>query len=60
MRAKQFALIVGFIAIELLGLAGLVLAPRVDLDQVALVAVSGAMIVVPILFAIALKTGTRK
>ena len=58
--AKPLALAMAFIAVEVLGIAGLVLAPRLDLVNVALVAVSGAMIVVPILFAIALRTSGRK
>ena len=57
---KPWVLAIAFIGVELLGIAGLVLAPRLDLGNVALVAVSGAMIVVPILFAIALRTSGRK
>lgn len=60
LHAKRLALAAAFIAVELLGLAGLVMAPRLDLGQVALIAVSGAMVIVPILFAIALRTSKRK
>ncbi len=60
MHTKRLALVIAFIAVEMLGLAGLVLAPRFDLGQIAIFAVSGAMIIVPILFAVALRSGARK
>lgn len=59
-HGKPLVLAIAFIAVELVGIAGLVLAPRLDLGNVALVAVAGAMMIVPILFVIALRTSRRR
>ena len=56
----MIVLAVAFVAMELLGLVGIVMAPRADLGQVAIFAVSGALVLVPILFAIALRSNVRK
>lgn len=59
-RSRMIGLAVAFVAIELLGLVGIVMATRADLGQVAIFAVSGALVLVPILFAIALRSNVRK
>ncbi len=59
-RSRMIVLAIAFVAIELLGLVGIVMAPGADLGQVAIFAVSGALVLVPILFAIALRSNVRK
>lgn len=59
-RSRMIVLAVAFVAMELLGLVGIVMGTRTDLGQVAIFAVSGALVLVPILFAIALRSNVRK
>ncbi len=59
-RTKMVALGAAFLVIELVGIAGFVLASSANLDQLALFAVSGALVVVPILFAVALGSKVGK
>lgn len=57
-RGRHFAiwLAVGLIAVEIVGIAGLIIVLSGELEQVAPIAVCAALIVVPILFGIALRS----
>lgn len=52
-------LVVGLLAVELVGIAGLITVLNGGLDQFALIAVCVALVVVPILFGIALRSELR-
>ncbi len=59
----KYALVIGLIVVEIVGVLGLVLVLNGGLEQFAPIAVCAALIVVPILFCIALRselTGPRK
>ena len=49
-------LVVGLLAVEIVGVAGLIIVLNGGLEQFALIAVCAALIVVPILFGIALRS----
>lgn len=51
--------VLGLIAVEILGIVGLVIVLNGGLEQFALIAVCIALIVVPILFGIALRSELR-
>jgi len=56
-------LILGLLAVEIVGIAGLIVVLSGGLEQFALIAVCAALIVVPILFGVALRSelkGPRK
>lgn len=52
-------LVFGLLAVEIVGIAGLVVVLSGGLEQFALIAVCAALIVVPILFGIALRSESR-
>ena len=51
--------VLGLIAVEIVGVVGLIIVLNGGLEQVALIAVCVALIVVPILFGIALRSELR-
>lgn len=60
---RMIWLILGLLAVEIVGIAGLVIVLSGGLQQFALIAVCAALIVVPILFGVALRSelkGPRK
>ena len=59
-RGRLIWLAVGIIAVELLGVAGLVLAFTGGIENYTVIAVCGALIVVPILFGIALRSEIKR
>lgn len=59
-RGRMVAIVVGLLLVELLGVAGLVVGLTMDLTSFAVIAVSAALVIVPILFAIALRSHVRK
>jgi hypothetical protein len=52
-------LLVGLLAVEIVGIAGLIIVLSGGLEEFALVAVCAALIVVPILFGVALRSEMR-
>jgi hypothetical protein len=52
-------LLVGLLAVEIVGIAGLIIVLSGGLEEFALIAVCAALIVVPILFGVALRSEMR-